>query len=257
MFALKRKIHLAWILILMLALAACSGSVGQAPGDAPVQDTPAAAGMATGAAMPGESHSDDMGMTPGASTEEPAEMMKETPEAAAMPTGAMMEPTPDEAGMPAEEMMDAPAFFEMELTDAASGETFTIGGLHGQVALVETLAMWCSNCMRQQQQVVRLHELLGEREDFVSLGLDIDPNERLEDLQAYVQSNGFDWKYAVAPGEMAGEIGRLYGDQFLNPPSTPMFVIDRSGQVHPLPFGIKSAEELQAALEPFLAEAME
>jgi hypothetical protein len=28
------------------------------------------------------------------------------------------------------------------------------------------------------------------------------------------------------------------------------------GQVHPLPFGIKSADDLQAALAPFLAEAM-
>ena len=46
------------------------------------------------------------------------------------------------------------------------------------------------------------------------------------------------------------------GQQFLNPPSAPMFIIDRHGVVHPLPFGVKSAADLQKALEPFLNEAM-
>jgi hypothetical protein len=31
-----------------------------------------------------------------------------------------------------------------------------------------------------------------------------------------------------------------------------MLIIDRDGEAHPLPFGIKSAADLQAALEPFL-----
>jgi hypothetical protein len=35
-----------------------------------------------------------------------------------------------------------------------------------------------------------------------------------------------------------------------------MFIIDRHGMVHPLPFGVKSAADLQKALEPFLNEAM-
>jgi hypothetical protein len=55
---------------------------------------------------------------------------------------------------------------------------------------------------------------------------------------------------------VAREIAALYGDQFLNPPSTPMLIIDRRGQVHPLPFGIKSAADLRQALEPFLNEVM-
>jgi hypothetical protein len=48
----------------------------------------------------------------------------------------------------------------------------------------------------------------------------------------------------------------LFGNQFLNPPSTPMLIIDRKGGVHPLPFGIKTAEDLQKALEPFLSDSM-
>jgi hypothetical protein len=35
-----------------------------------------------------------------------------------------------------------------------------------------------------------------------------------------------------------------------------MLVIDRKGEVHPMPFGIKSAEDLQKFIDPFLAEGM-
>lgn len=150
--------------------------------------------------------------------------------------------------------MSAPSYFSVELIDASSGTPFRINDYKGKVVLVETLAMWCSNCFRQQTQVKALHDLLGERDDFISLGLDIDPNEVREDLKGYVESNGFDWLYAVAPAEVAREISQLYGAQFLNPPSTPMFIIDRDGEVYTLPFGIKSAEELQSALQPFLDE---
>ena len=153
-------------------------------------------------------------------------------------------------GMAEDDM--APDWFKASLTDVRSGETFTIADFKGQVVLVETLAMWCSNCLKQQGQVLALHDLIGERDDFVSLGIDIDPNENAAALSSYIDNNGFDWLYTVAPTEVAREIGQLYGDQFLNPPSTPMLIIDRNGEVHPLPFGIKSADSLLEALQPFL-----
>ncbi len=190
--------------------------------------------------MTEEPHSGDDMMDEATPTDEA--MMDE-----AMPTeDAIMEDKKDEA------MMDAPAWFAVTFTDARTGETFSINDFKGKVVLVETLAQWCSNCKQQQGQVVELHKLLGERADFVSFGLDIDTNEELADLTGYVQTNGFDWFYSVATPEVAREIGNLYGAQFLNPPSTPMLVIDRHGEAHPLPFGIKSAQELYDALLPFL-----
>jgi len=116
--------------------------------------------------------------------------------------------------------------------------------------------MWCSNCKKQQAQVKALHELLGERDDFVSIGLDIDLNENADDLKGYSASNGFDWVYAVATKEVAQDISQQYGDQFLNPPSTPIVIIDRHGEAHPMPFGIKSADELLKFIQPFLDGAM-
>jgi hypothetical protein len=71
-------------------------------------------------------------------------------------------------------------------------------------------------------------------------------------LAGYTQKNGFDWIYVVASNEMIDEISALYGSQFLNPPSTPMLIIDRQGNPHPLGFGIKSAEELLEAVTPYL-----
>ena len=148
--------------------------------------------------------------------------------------------------------MTVPDWQKAVLTHAHTGETFTIADLKGKVVLVETMAIWCSNCFKQQNQVKALHEMIGERDDFVSLGVDIDPNENAEALKAYTDKNGFDWLYIVAPAEVSRELGQRYGDQFLNPPSTPMLIIDRHGEVHLLPFGIKTADSLLEALQPFL-----
>jgi hypothetical protein len=128
--------------------------------------------------------------------------------------------------------------------------------LKGKVILVEAMAVWCSNCLKQQGQVKTLHEILGQRDDFVSIGLDIDPNEDVARLKGFVEAQGFDWLYAVSPADVSREISSLYGDQFLNPPSTPIVVIDRRGVAHPTPFGIKSADDLLQFIQPFLNESI-
>jgi thiol-disulfide isomerase/thioredoxin len=153
-----------------------------------------------------------------------------------------------------DQAMELPAWFEAELTNVNTGETFKITDFHDKVVLVETMAVWCSNCLRQQREVQALHDLLGEQPDLVSVALDIDPNETDDTLKAHTDKNGFDWVYAVAPAEVARDISQLYGGQFLNPPATPMLIIDRHGQAHPLPFGHKTAQSLQEALLPLLSE---
>ncbi len=157
---------------------------------------------------------------------------------------------------PTDTMLESPAWFSASLTNVHTGEAFTLNDLKGKVVLVETMAVWCSNCYQQQTQVKALHASLGERDDFVSIGFDIDPNEDADLLKTFVGQNGFDWRYVVAPTDVSREIASLYGGQFLNPPSTPMLIIDRHGVAHPLPFGIKGADELMQALQPYLDEGM-
>lgn len=227
-------IFIGLTLVAVLALASCSG--GAAGSENMDKDMPATE-MTPKETMTGEDMMEQE--TPAAETM----MDKEIPA-----TGSTMD------GETEGEMMAAPDWFSLPLTDVASGETFTIGDLKGKVVLVETMAQWCSNCLQQQKEVKKLHDLLGERDDFISLGLDIDPNENADTLKAYIERNGFDWVYAVATPEVSREIGNLYGSQYLNPPSTPMLIVDSHGETHMLPFGIKSAEELKMALEAFLMD---
>ena len=147
-----------------------------------------------------------------------------------------------------------PEWFDMELTDAQTGETFTMNDYAGKVVLLETMAMWCPNCIVQANEVRNLHEALGNPEDLISVSLDVDINEDTKSLGEYASGYGFDWHFSVAPLLVARALGNLYTAQYLNPPLSPMLIIDRDGNVHHLEYGLKEAETLQKIVEPYLAK---
>ena len=149
---------------------------------------------------------------------------------------------------------ETPEWFGMELTDAQTGEVFTINDYAGKVILLETMAMWCPNCVVQANEVRNLHELLGNPEDLISISLDVDLNEDQASLKEYAYGYGFDWHFVVAPLLVARALGNLYTAQYLNPPLSPMMVIDRGGNVHHLEYGLKEAETLEKIVAPYLAE---
>jgi cytochrome oxidase Cu insertion factor (SCO1/SenC/PrrC family) len=147
-----------------------------------------------------------------------------------------------------------PDWFDMELTDAQTGKTFTMNDYAGKVVLLETMAIWCPNCVVQATQVKKLREALGNPEDLITVSLDVDIHEDAASLKAYASSYFFDWHFAVAPLGVARALGNLYSAEYLNPPLSPMLIIDRDGNVHQLEYGIKDVEALQKAIEPFLAK---
>lgn len=149
---------------------------------------------------------------------------------------------------------ETPEWFDMELTDVQTGETFTMNDYAGKVVLLETMAMWCPNCIVQAHEVRLLHEALGHPEDLISVSLDVDLNEDEASLKEYVEEYGFEWHFAVAPLLYARALGTLYTPQYLNPPLSPMLIIDREGNVHHLEYGFKDAETLQKAVEPYLVK---
>jgi hypothetical protein len=202
-----------------------------------------------------EDQGDSMGDSSSDTMEDPTEAMEDSTAEEPMDDEDQAMADATEAMEDKEQVM-TPDWFSATLMNVNTEESFKIEDYEGKVILVETLAMWCSTCRAQQKQVVLLHEQLGDRDDFVSIGLDIDPNEVAEDLSRYTQNNGFHWNYAVSPPSVSNEIAELYGNQFLNPPSAPMFIIDREGQVHLLRFGVKDAEELLEALQPLLDAEM-
>jgi hypothetical protein len=257
------------ILVTSLLLAACSTQA--APTETGAMEDASAEVMETGGSQ--------MGTDDGSGVSDEAEIMADPEDTSmAKPTEEMMSAgdggmddhsaddkmddatdsmsMADDSGIAHDQMMVAPDWFSASLTDVHTGETFLVSDFEGRVVLVETLAMWCSNCLKQQGQVQELHDILGERDDFVSLGVDVDPNENADALRVYTTNNGFDWLYTVAPIAVAREIGELYGDQYLNPSATPMLIIDRHGEVNTLPFGIKSAQDLLTSLQPFLDAEM-
>ena len=145
-------------------------------------------------------------------------------------------------------------WFSMEMTDVQTGKTFTMNDYAGKVVLLETMAIWCPNCVIQATQVAKLHEALGNPDDLISVNLDVDSHEDEATLKEYASSYRFDWHFAVAPLLVARALGNLYSAEYLNPPLSPMLIIDREGEVHQLEYGIKDVETLQKIVEPYLTK---
>jgi hypothetical protein len=82
--------------------------------------------------------------------------------------------------------------------------------------------------------------------------LDVDSHEDEAALKDYASSYRFDWHFAVAPLLVERALGNLYSAEYLNPPLSPMLIIDRDGNVHQLEYGIKDAATLQKIVEPYL-----
>jgi thiol-disulfide isomerase/thioredoxin len=172
-----------------------------------------------------------------------------------MHSGTMMDTTSTPEAMGGDMMM-SPAWIGVTLTNARTGENFTLKDFAGKVVVVEMMAMWCPTCKRQQGEVKTMLAQIGMPADLVVVALDVDPNEDAVALKTYSETYGFDWTYAIAGADVAREISNLYGSQFINPPSAPMLLIDRKGEVQLLPFGVKSADDLMNAVKPLLEGGM-
>jgi cytochrome oxidase Cu insertion factor (SCO1/SenC/PrrC family) len=161
------------------------------------------------------------------------------------------EPPTQEPAAPEPTATALPEWFDIELTDVTTGETFTISDFSGKVVLLEAMAQWCPNCLFQQNEIRKLHEALGNPDDLVSVSLDVDSNEDADSLKAYVEEFAFDWRFAISPHQVNHDLGNLYTAQYLNPPLAPMMIIDRDGSVEHLEYGIKDVDVLLAAVEPY------
>jgi len=115
------------------------------------------------------------------------------------------------------------------------------------------MAMWCPTCLFQANEVRKMHKLLDNPDDVISISLDVDVHEDEAALKDYIKEYGFEWRFAIAPLEVARAMGNLYNAEYLNPPLSPMLIIDRNGEVHQLEYGKKSADKLFASVQPFIA----
>ena len=132
-----------------------------------------------------------------------------------------------------------------ELTDVASGETFTISELPKPV-LIESFAVWCPVCTRQQQETKKLE---AQRSDITSVSLDTDPNEDASNVRSHIERNGFDWRYAVAPAAVSASLSQDFGLDMLSVPLAPMVVVCENNKATQLRNGVKAASELSSTVD--------
>lgn len=140
----------------------------------------------------------------------------------------------------------AGAWINMELKDVTTQETFTINGLldSGKPILLESFAVWCPTCTRQQKITKEFEETdLGS--GVISVSIDTDPNEDESRIIDHVERNGFTWFYAVSPVELTRSLIDQFGVGIVNAPSVPMILVcPENGKVRKLGSGIKSVNEL-------------
>lgn len=233
-----KRFWMLLLFILMTTAVACTGSVTSTseptiePSPTAVVESPAEEdSMASAAVMPPEAMSEatsDHAMSEGD--------MSDTDE---------MNDTSSEP--PAEEDTDPvtalAAWQTLPLTNARTGETFTLGDFSGQTVLIEPMATWCSNCRQQLLNVQQAQALLGEG-DVVFVALSVETNISDAELASYADGQGFDWTFAVMSPEILQELANSFGRTVANPPSTPHFVIRPDGAVTELFTGIQSPEEI-------------
>jgi len=137
-------------------------------------------------------------------------------------------------------------WMNFQLTNVNDGETFTISELNTKPILLETFAVWCPTCTRQQREIKKLHDEIGD--EVVSISLDTDASEDEAQVLEHTQANGFTWHYAIAPSELTQSLIDEFGVGIISAPSVPMILICEDGSFRQLGRGIKRVQELKDEL---------
>lgn len=134
-------------------------------------------------------------------------------------------------------------WINLELTDVATGESFKVSDFSDKPVLLESFAVWCPTCTKQQKKIKELHEEVGE--SIISISIDTDPNEDNARVLKHINDNGFNWYYAVSPVEFTQSLIDQFGIDIVNAPSAPMVLICDGQKARQLGSGVKSVETLK------------
>lgn len=133
----------------------------------------------------------------------------------------------------------------IELKDVNSQEVFKISDFSGEIVLLESFAVWCPTCTRQQKIT---KDFENQFPNIITVSLDTDPNEDEARVLVHTRSNGFDWRYVVSPIDVTQSLVDEFGLSFVNAPSVPMVIVCSDGRAGKLPNGLKDINELRAAV---------
>ena len=133
-----------------------------------------------------------------------------------------------------------------ELKDVRTGEKFKISDFSDKPVLLESFAVWCPTCTKQQQEIKKLHEEVGD--SVISISLNTDPNEDETRIKEHIEKNGFDWYYSISPVEFTQTLIDEFGIGIVNAPSAPVVLICNN-EARKLDSGVKDVNELKKELE--------
>jgi thiol-disulfide isomerase/thioredoxin len=182
--------------------------------------------------------------------------MTETMSHDAMAAGTMMTDThamtdtmaaPAAADAMAETMLDLPAWQTLPLTDARTGQSFTLADFAGKTVFVETMATWCSNC-RQQLGNVKSAAARADGAQVVFIAISVETDLPAATLAQYADDNDFGWTFAVASPDLVRALAETFGPTIANPPATPHFLIYPDGAHGDLVTGYESGDAILEAL---------
>lgn len=132
---------------------------------------------------------------------------------------------------------------DAELKDVLTGSTFKISDFKGKPILLESFAVWCPTCRKQQEKIKELHEDVGD--SVISISLDTDPNEDTSKVIGHANKNDFDWLFAVSPTAVTQELIDEFGISVVNAPGAPVVLICGDQSARLLGRGVKSVDRLK------------
>ena len=144
-----------------------------------------------------------------------------------------------------EETQETISWKDVALTDILTGQEYKISDYEDKVVVLETFAVWCPTCRKQQEEI---KELIESGDDSIHISLDIDPNEDEEKVENHANKNEFGWIFSVAPVSLTKDLIEEFGPTVANAPQAPTIIICPGGSAQLLKNGVKSADELAEAI---------
>ena len=112
------------------------------------------------------------------------------------------------------------AWKDAVLKDVSTGESFKMSDFKGKTVLLESFAVWCPTCKKQQDKIKDLHLELGD--SIVSISLDTDPNEKDAEVLEHATKYGYDWRFVVSPVELTSSLIKEFSVAVVNAPGAPI-----------------------------------
>ncbi len=155
----------------------------------------------------------------------------------------------DKKAMEDKAMADAAPWQTLSINDV-TGKAFALTDFHDKEVYVENFATWCPNCKKQLGNV---QKAAAANPDAIFIAYSVETDLSPDKVAAYAKSNGFtNIRFAVMTPEMLAAVSSSLGKDAINPPSTPHFVIGKSGK----PGALKTGYEDDAAITASIKTAM-